>query len=226
MANVSSVGSASDILAALNTKSSSSTNASSTNQDVQDRFLNLLVAQLKNQDPLNPMDNAAVTSQLSQISTVSGIEKLNESLATLLNSYTDSQSIQAAGLIGKNVLAPGKALTLANGQAGGGVNLAEVADSVTLTILDSKGNVVQKQNLGAHQAGSFAFVWDGMTDAGTAAPAGNYSFSVGAVRGSDKVTADTLQIGTVSALVRGKSGFQLDLGALGLVDFSKIQQIL
>jgi flagellar basal-body rod modification protein FlgD len=65
-----------------------------------------------------------------------------------------------------------------------------------------------------------------MSDAGTTAPAGNYSFSVSAVRGDDKVTADTLQVGTVSALVRGKSGFQLDLGALGLVDFSKIQQIL
>ncbi|HOL64219.1 MAG TPA: flagellar hook assembly protein FlgD [Accumulibacter sp.] len=219
----SSVNSASDIFAALNGKRTGS-DASAT-AGTQDRFLKLLVTQLQNQDPLNPLDNAAVTSQLSQISTVTGIEKMNETLTSLLSSYSDNQSIQAAGLIGKNVLAPGTALKLAGGQATGGVNLAAAADQVRVSILDSSGAVLQVQNLGARPAGSFAFVWDGKTDQGATAPAGNYHFSVNAVQAGEKVTADPLQLGTVSALIRGKSGFELELGALGRVDFTKVQQI-
>jgi len=219
----SPVNSASDIFAALNGKRTSS-DASAT-AGTQDRFLKLLVTQLQNQDPLNPLDNAAVTSQLSQISTVTGIEKMNETLTSLLSSYSDNQSMQAASLIGKNVLAPGTALKLAGGQATGGVNLAAAADQVRVSVLDSSGRVLQVQNLGARPAGSFAFVWDGQTDQGAIAPAGDYRFSVNAVQAGEKVTADPLQLGTVSALIRGKSGFELELGALGRVDFTKVQQI-
>lgn len=223
MAGTSSVNSASDIFAALN--GSRASGDSSVTQETQDRFLKLLVTQLQNQDPLNPLDNAAVTTQLSQITTVTGIEKVNDTLATLLSSYSESQSMQAASLIGKNVLAPGSALKLAGGQATGGVNLAAAADQVRVSILDTSGAVLQVQNLGARPAGSVAFVWDGKTDSGATAPAGNYRFSVSAVQGGEPVTADPLQLGTVSALVRGKSGFQLELGTLGLVDFAKVQQV-
>jgi flagellar basal-body rod modification protein FlgD len=92
--------------------------------------------------------------------------------------------------------------------------------------MDANGTVVQTQRLGAQEAGVFNFAWDGMTDAETEAPAGVYSFSVEAVRGSDSVEVEALQIGTVSALVRSSNGFQLDLGPLGRVDFEDVQQIL
>jgi flagellar basal-body rod modification protein FlgD len=177
---------------------------------VQNRFLKLLVTQLKNQDPLNPLDNAAVTTQISQINTVTGIEKLNATLETLLNTYNEGQAMQAAGLIGKSVMVAGSKLALADGEAIGGVNLAGAADSVKLTILDAAGKVVQSQALGAREAGSFAFEWDGKTDAGSIAPAGNYTFKVDAVRGGEKVAAEALQIGTVSALVKGKAAFSLN----------------
>ncbi|HMX22617.1 MAG TPA: FlgD immunoglobulin-like domain containing protein, partial [Accumulibacter sp.] len=102
---------------------------------------------------------------------------------------------------------------------------AAAADQVKVSILDASGAVLQVQNLGARPAGSLAFVWDSKSDSGATMPAGNYRFSVSAVQGGEKVTADPLQLGTVSALVRGKSGFQLELGALGLVDFAKVQQV-
>ncbi|HCZ13850.1 MAG TPA: flagellar biosynthesis protein FlgD [Candidatus Accumulibacter sp.] len=217
----------SDILASLNAKSRSGTNdLVSTSEEVQNRFLKLLVTQLKNQDPLNPLDNAAVTTQISQINTVTGIERLNTTLETLLSTYNDGQAVQAAALIGKSVLVGGSGLVLANGQASAGVSLAEPADNLTLTILGGGGGVVQSQTLGARDAGSFAFTWDGKTDAGADALPGTYSFKVDAVRGGEKVAAEALQIGTVSALVRDKGGFQLDLGGLGRVDFSKVRQIL
>ena len=227
MATVGATSSASDVFALLNSKSGAgASDAMSTSEEVQNRFLKLLVTQLKNQDPLNPLDNAAVTSQISQISTVTGIEKLNTTLDTLLNTFNDGQSMQAAGLLGKSVLVAGSQLALTAGTARGGVNLGGPADSVKLSILDAAGRVVQSQELGGHEAGNFSFVWDGKSDSGAAVPDGKYSFVVNAVRGGDKVPAETLQVGTVSALVRDKNQFQLDLGVLGRVDFDKVQQIL
>jgi len=226
MNTVQSVNSSSDVFAAINAQSKAGTaDASSSSEEVQNRFLKLLVTQLKNQDPLNPLDNAAVTTQISQISTVTGIENLNATMQTLLSNFNDGQSMQAAGLLGKRVLVPGSRLALSDGEAGGGANLAGPADKVTLSILDAAGKVLQSRNLGAREAGSFSFTWDGQTDAGTAAPPGNYSFSITAVRGSESVAAETMQLGTVSALVRDKGAFQLELAGLGRVDFNKVQQI-
>lgn len=226
MATVQSTSTATDPFAAINAAGKSATASTSAVADQQDRFLKLLVTQLKNQDPLNPMDNAQMTSQLAQMSTVSGIEKLNATLNSLVDSVGNSQSMQAADMIGKSVLVPGSQLALSNGVAYAGINLAAAADQVTLTILDRTGNVIQTQKLGAQAAGVLDIGWDGMTDAGTKAADGTYKFTVDAVQGGNAVTVDALQIGTVSALVRSKSGFLLDLGALGTVDFKNVQQIL
>jgi len=221
------VNAASNLFAALNPRSSDGGTASATSsEEVQNRFLKLLVTQLQNQDPLNPMDNAAVTTQVSQISTVSGIEKLNTTLEALRGSYQDAQAMQGAALMGRNVLTTGSRLSLAGGQAVAGVNLAEAADQVKLTILDGAGTVVQSQNLGAREAGSFSFAWDGRNDAGLPVAPGNYSFRVSALRGADKVAAEPLQLGTVSALVKTATGFELDVSGVGRVAFDKVQQIL
>ena len=216
-----------DPYAAINAAAASAKDtATSSTDEAQDRFLKLLVTQLKNQDPLNPMDNAQMTSQLAQMSTVTGIEKLNSTLNTLVGDIGSSQSMQAAGMIGKTVLVPGKNLTLSKSEAYAGVNLANDADQVTLKIMDSTGAVIQTQKLGAHDAGIFNIAWDGSTDAGAKAADGAYTFSVEAVQGETKVTADALQVGTVSALVRSQGEFLLDLGSLGRVGFNDVQQIL
>jgi flagellar basal-body rod modification protein FlgD len=218
---------ASDPYAAINAAGKAGTSATTSNTvDSQDRFLKLLVTQLQNQDPLNPMDNAQMTSQLAQMSTVSGIEKLNTTLSSLVDGLGENQSMQAASMIGKSVLVAGSQLALTKGAAFAGVKLGAAADEVTLTIMDSSGKVVQTQKLGEHDAGIFNIAWDGKTDAGTTAPDGIYKFSVAAVSGSAKVDVSALQLGTVSALVRSKDGFMLDLGALGTVNFKDVQQIL
>lgn len=212
------------LLAKLNAKSS--TTSTSATSEMEDKFLTLLTTQLKNQDPLNPLDNAQVTSQLAQINTVNGIEKLNSTLSKLLSAYDDSKSMQAASMIGKNVLVPGDDLVATkDGGAAGGVLLDADADKVTVSVLDSAGKLVQTEDLGARKAGSFAFVWDGKDSSGNAAPAGNYTFKVEAVSGNDKVKATALQVGTVSALVRSNGGFQLDLGDAGIVGLDDVQQI-
>lgn len=215
------------------TSSSSSTSAtsataksSSSSADIQDRFLNLLVAQISNQDPLNPMDNAQLTSQLAQISTVTGIEGVNSTLSSLVNSLGEAQAMQSADMIGKSVLVPGKNMTLSKSAGYAGVKLSGDADQVTVTIKDAKGKVVQTETLGAQKAGNVSFAWDGKASDGTTAADGDYTFTVSAVRGETTVTAEALQYGTVSAVTRTSDGFALDLGALGMVKFSDVQQVI
>src|SRR5512143_4217969 len=110
--NTAGATSVNDLMATMNAKPAAATD--SVDADTN-KFMTLLVTQLKNQDPLNPLDNAQVTSQLAQISTVSGIEKLNTTLQSLLQSTSDSQTTQAAGLVGHVVLVPGSGLQLSSG---------------------------------------------------------------------------------------------------------------
>src|SRR5450759_4503359 len=91
------------------------TSATGSSADSEQRFLKLLVTQLNNQDPLNPLDNAQLTSQLAQMSTVSGVEKLNTTLQSLVDQSGSSQVLQAAFLIGRTVLVPGNQVTLSAG---------------------------------------------------------------------------------------------------------------
>lgn len=191
----------------------------------QDRFLKLLVAQMKNQDPLNPLDNAQVTTQMAQISTVSGIEKLNATLTALTSAYSASQSVAAAAMVGRSVLAPGTTLFLAKGSALFGMELAQGADQVTVTVRDAKGNTVHTMNLGPQPAGVSALHWDGTTDAGTLAADGSYSFSVAAVQGGKSVEVTPLALARVDAVTPGKNGVTLNLDGGAQVALTDVKQI-
>lgn len=194
--------------------------------EIQDRFLRLLVTQMKNQDPLNPLDNAQVTTQLAQISTVNGIEKLNATMEALAGSVGAGQSLQAAAMIGRNVLVPGSALQLAGGRGAFGVELAEAADQVKVTVHDAAGREVQVVNLGALPPGALALEWDGATADGGRAADGAYRFTVSASRNGQQVDAQTLAIGSVQAVSQGGQGVVLNLGALGTAGLADVRQIL
>jgi len=195
-------------------------------EDMQARFLTLLMTQLKNQDPLNPTDANQMTAQLSQISTVSGIEKLNASMEKLLASYAGTQNMQAAAMIGKTVLIAGNSMSLGDKGAVGGVNLEGAADKVTITIKNADGKVVQTQDLGALPAGINSFIWDGKDSAGSAMPLGSYTFTVAASNGDQIVKGTALQAGMVNALTMAKEGVQLELSGNKSVSYSDIVQIL
>lgn len=222
--NVSNnVDAAAEIFASLNSKRKTEISAS---DEAQDRFLKLYVTQLKNQDPLNPLDNAQVTSQLAQMNTVKGIEALNATMTKLMEAFTGSQTLQAAGVIGKSVLVPGSDLQLRNGVAGGGFDLPQAVDGVKVKIIDGNGLTVRTLNLGAQEAGSSEFVWDGKTDSGAAAVDGNYKFRIEATDTGKSVSATALELGTVSAVIRTGGGFQLELGEAGTVSMSDVRRIL
>ncbi|MDP2882753.1 MAG: flagellar hook assembly protein FlgD [Azonexus sp.] len=222
MSGVTSTPTVNTVLQQLSENKSSTTSSA---DQLGDRFLTMLVTQMQNQDPLNPMDNAEITSQLAQINTVKGIDSLNATMQKLLTSYSDALSMQSSSLVGKNVLAAGNSLPLGDNGALGGVKLAGEADKVSLIISDAKGVKVAQQDLGAQKAGVINFVWDGKSADGTRVGNGIYQFSVQATQGANKVASTALEVGTVSALVRGQNGFQLEIPGTGLVDFSAVEQI-
>lgn len=225
MASVSSTSSsdAQQILASLAPAKSTK---KSTVDDTQNRFLKLLTTQLKNQDPLSPLDNAQMTSQLAQISTVDGIERLNTTLASLVTSQQSSDTLQAAALVGRGVLVPGATMTLTSNGALGGYALQGAADKVVVTVTDANGLQVAQVDEGPQEAGTHSFSWDGTTASGEKAANGSYRLSVKATYGDAPVSASALQLGVVSSVVRGASGVDLEVGALGIFQMSDIMQIL
>ena len=205
---------------------SGAANAAKTgSEETQDRFLNLLVAQMKNQDPLNPLDNAQVTSQMAQLSTVQGIEKMNASLQALSAGMGSNQVAQAASLIGHGVLVPGDKLSPAEGENAFGFDLTLPADKVTVSITDAAGRPIRNIDLGSKQSGVNVLAWDGLTESGTAAPSGQYSFTVNALQGGQKVGATALNLGMVSSVSQGSQGVQLNLGSSGSAGYADIRQI-
>jgi len=199
---------AADIYAALNVTRESATST----DDIQSRFLTMLTAQLKNQDPTAPMDSAEMTSQLAQISTVDGIERLNKTLQTLVSDSQSAQGLQAAALVGHGVLVPGNAMTVINGAGGFGYELAESADEVTATIKDSNGLVIRTLQLGSAESGIQVVPWDGKSDSGAQVADGQYSVSVAAKRGTTAVSASVLSAQVVSGVLKTGTSMSVEAG--------------
>lgn len=211
------------------TSSSGSPSGSNSAGDLRSNFMTMLVTQLKNQDPLNPLDNSQMTSQLAQINTLSGIEELNKTLQSITGQIDASQSLQAAALIGREVLVPGDRVSVGNtGQTTPfGIDLASAADQVKVSIYDNAGNLVRQFDLGAQEAGVQSFSWDGSLDAGGTAAAGTYKVAVAATTDGKAQDATVLTYGQVGSIANSSSGPLLDLGAiLGQVSLQSVRQIL
>ena len=184
-----------------------------------DRFLKLLVAQMQNQDPLNPMDNAQVTSQMAQINTVNGIEKLNRTVESLSGQFVQLQALQGASLVGRDVVVPGNLLDIENGVGQGGFELTGPADAVKVEVLAPSGQVVHTLNLGAQGSGMHSFDWA----AGSATNESALRFRVTATTGSAASTPTTLMRDSVTAVTTSGTGFALELQNAGSVPYASVR---
>ncbi|GAB5604672.1 flagellar hook assembly protein FlgD [Sideroxyarcus sp. TK5] len=219
---VDSVNSSTAGAAATKSLTSSSADIGAT----QDRFLKLLVTQMKNQDPLNPLDNAQVTSQMAQLSTVTGIDKLNATVQALSSSMMASQSLQAVSMIGHVALTDGDSMELTKGNAYGGVELKDPADKVTVQIADASGGLVRTLHLGAQESGIVDFNWDGMTDSGDTAADGKYTFTAVSELSGKKTDVTTLSYGLVNSVAQSSGGVTVNIGNQGEVGLNAIRKIL
>ena len=213
---VNSTTSATDATAAASSITASTTDAKATSE----RFLKLLVAQMQNQDPLSPMDNAQVTSQMAQINTVSGIEKLNLTVQGLSSQFAQLQAVQGVSLVGHDVVVPGNTLQVAeDATAQAGYELAGPADQVKVEILGPSGKVIDTLNLGAQTTGVHSFDWEAGANASTT----GLRFRVTATSGSVNTAATTLVRDKVAAVSTANSVFSLELVNAGTVPYSSIK---
>lgn len=204
------------------TGTTSTNNAASDMNAAQDRFLKLLVAQLNNQDPMNPMDNAEMTSQMAQINTVTGIQQVNETLKSMAEQFTALQVLQGANIVGHDVLLGEDTLTINNGKAAAEVELAARAESVKVEILSPGGQVIDTLNLGALEAGRTAFEWDASAYNYSGAP----SFRITASTGGKAVEATALTRSTVQSVSNEAGVMKVQLTGHSPVDYSSIKAIL
>ncbi|TJZ73829.1 flagellar hook assembly protein FlgD [Chitiniphilus eburneus] len=225
MATTNSVGNTAFDYSALNKKAETNTSAMAGQQET---FLKLLVKQLQSQDPMNPMDNAQMTSQIAQINTVTGIEKLNVAMTNLLGAYGASQSIQAAALVGKQVMAPQSEFDFDPAKKlEAGITVPEDVSQMALVILDKDGKVVDQMS-GTVKPGEFLpFEWDGTLADGTKAEAGKYYIvAKGLNSAGDEVKLAVNGWQQVKSVEFGKSGVQVNLASGEKVGFDTIQQVM
>jgi flagellar basal-body rod modification protein FlgD len=191
-----------------------------------DRFLKLLVAQMQNQDPLNPLDNAQVTSQMAQINTVNGIEKLNTTVQGLQSQFVQMQALQGASLVGHDVVVAGNKMDFSDGTGGtmatgvGGFELTSPADAVKVEITNAAGRVVDTVQLGAASAGRHSFSWDS-TKFGTDT---NLTFKVTATNGAATLSSTALMRDKVLAVSTAGDKLTLELARSGNTAYADIKE--
>ncbi|RJG09874.1 flagellar hook assembly protein FlgD [Pseudomonas cavernicola] len=194
----------------------------------KNEFLNLLVAQLNNQDPLAPQENGAFIAQLAQFSQVEGIEKLNTSMGSLVSGYQSSQALQASSLVGRKVIVPSeKAVVDTSETFKASLVLPQSSSNVYVNIYDSAGAVVNRVSMGEQAAGNVSFMWDGKDSSGKVAPPGTYKFEAQAVFGTETKGLYTLLPANVDSVTLGQNGgeLMLNLAGLGSIGLSQVQVI-
>ena len=195
----------------------------------QGAFLELLLAQLQNQDPLNPMENGEFMSQLAQFETASGIEELNSSFEALTSSLQSNQALQASAMVGRWVLTPSPDITLwPDVGASGAVNLPTASEQVLITVTDATGQVVDQIDLGAQSAGLAEFVWDGVDTNGNALEPGVYGMAAISVANGESEAVATLAVSPVESVTlnNGGAGVTLNVTGVGEVSLSDVEKIM
>jgi flagellar basal-body rod modification protein FlgD len=195
----------------------------------QDAFLELMLTQIKYQDPLNPMESGDFLSQMAQFGTVNGITELNNSFATLSGSLQSSQALQASTMVGNTVLVPGNVSELVSGgQISGAVDVSSSAANLVLNITDATGQTVRQVDLGSQTAGMTKFTWDGLDNSGNTVPGGTYTIEAAAMVGGEAVAQSVLVNAKVGSVTLSKNGGEplLNLNGLGTVSISDVREIM
>ncbi len=194
----------------------------------QDQFMQLLIAQLKNQDPLQPQENGEFLSQLAQFETAAGAEELQQSFDKFSATMQSNSALQASSLVGRNVLAPGGIAQLETGEnVVGQVDLSSSTTNLTIEIEDASGQLVKTIPMGTQAAGDVKFTWDGTDQDGNYLPPGGYRIRARADVGTETVAQDVLVSAKVDSVSigQGGQGIKLNLSGLGSIELSAVKEI-
>jgi len=184
----------------------------------KDDFLNLLVAQLQNQDPLKPMESTEFTAQLAQFSSLEQLYNVNDNLGLLENSQMAMHNNQAVSMIGKTVWARGNIIQKADtAPIDLHFGLDQAASETMVYIYDAQGNFTKTISAGAREAGNHLLSWDGTNDAGDTVLDGNYQFEVlaGDAQGNH-ISSETFVVGVVSGVTFDQGTVHLKVNDLSI----------
>lgn len=217
-------------LGLTSTAKAASTTGTSTGAIGQADFLTLMTTQLKNQDPLKPLDSTQFLGQLAQFSTVQGIEEMQTAMGSMASVMESDQTLRAASLVGHDAMVATSSVTLAPGATLDGEITATSAGPVTLEVTDANGNTVRTLSATAEASGAVDFHWDGLTDSGTAATGGTYTIkAVAGTNAASKATSATaLEVGVIAhvdSVSIESSGLTLNLAGVGGFSLSAIRRV-
>ncbi len=237
MSNVSNA-TASDVLATYSVDKGSAEAAKKKSNDLgQDAFLQLMITQMKNQDPLSPQDNSEFVAQLAQFSSVEGLEKLNTNFNAFTGGFMSNQALQASSLVGSSVSVESKTSILSeNDIISGTVTVPSTTSDLTINIYDAKGALAATVPVGAAPKGDMNFRFDGQsmevnerlldwTSGDKRLPAGEYRFEVLATQdGTAQQLATNLSANVNSVTVGTDGKLVLNLAGHGPTPISKVTQ--
>lgn len=202
----------------------------------QDAFLQLMITQMENQNPLDPQDNSEFVAQLAQFSSVEGLDKLNNNFESFASNMISNQALQASSLVGSSVAVPTSQAQLLEGNyVGGSVNLPASTTDMQINIYDANGSLVEAIPLGSQQAGNVVFRWDGnrveingeLTDwrAEQAIASGDFRFEVTATQDGKVEQLDTALTANVNSVsVDSNNQLVLNLAGIGPVSINDVKQ--
>ncbi|XDR20698.1 flagellar hook assembly protein FlgD [Pseudomonas putida] len=207
---------------------SDTSSSSSTDTLGKDTFLQLLVTQLQNQNPLDPQDNSEFVAQLAQFSSLESMQTLNDTVDTLLGNYASTQALQASSLVGRSVITEADAATVAAGTGlTGQIDVTSSTTGLTVNVYDADGNVVKNIDLGSQSAGTVSFSWDGTDNDGLAVDAGTYTFEAKATVDGKEVAQTTYLPSVVNSVTVGSTAgsYTLNLASGESIALSDVKTI-
>lgn len=194
----------------------------------QDVFLELMVTQMRNQNPLDPQDNSEFVAQLAQFSSVEGLDKLNNTMEGFVGSFQSNQALQASAMVGRFVKVDTDTSYLGpDGLVAGTIELPQSTDDLSVIVYDSVGERVAEEQMGAQTAGDVPFAWDGSDGQGGQLPPGYYRFEVLAKIDGSQVQVNTALSANVDSVSVGANGtISLNVAGVGPVSMSQVKEIL
>ncbi len=190
----------------------------------KDDFLTLLVAQLENQDPLDPQENSEFIAQMAQFSALEQQITTNETLESILSSNQTIEQLSAFNLLGQTVVAEQDSFTLGSDEVEMGFSLDQSAESVTLAILDTGGSVVATLDFDNAEAGTTFISWNGLDNSGNLLSTGDYSVLATATYSDESSESLTiLQRAQVTGVdTSGDTLLETDQGSLDLSQLASV----
>ncbi len=194
----------------------------------QEEFLELMLAQLQNQDPLKPMENGEFLGQMAQFSTVRGLQDLNSRFESLASALGNNQALGAVPLIGREAMFESRGFSLAaTGDGLSGALDTSYPGVVTVEISDASGQLVRRMDVSPDPAAANRFHWDGVTDRGIQAAAGSYSIRAYTALDGQQTEIPVQVAGRITGVsLGGAQGATLNVAGLGERRLSEVHQVI